>query len=446
MSTNVCIFFPERKLGGGPYYLMRLARELAKDDNYKVFYIDYPDGFAKTIPEAKDCNITFIDWNNDEAKCFFQEECILFAPIYRIDILPLINPNSKVLFFNWHTLCIPELERINRFNKQDLTEFLLLVASNNAQVFCDASHWQYCNKYTNINFNQQYVPVISTSKNNILITKKISKDKIDIALLGRLVKDKIYALNNVINCANKYTTDKKIIFHVIGDGPDKKLITTNYNNNIEIHFCGVLKNEELDNYLKEKCDVMFAMGTSVLDSASIKLPSVIIPTEMFSFECDKFVFLHETKKYVIGYTPEQCNFDEIKYRTFEEIINILCKDENAKTKIGQMCYEYTVRKHSAKKSAEQLKNYLNNTKLRFYDVNMLKKYQVLKIQTENTSLDIKQTKTKIKNKFRIAIWKKYKKYSDDMILFKKKHPIEYKLWVEANTVLKSRGLLNKNEK
>ena len=105
MATNVCIFFPDRRLGGGPYYLMRIACELAKDDNYRVFYIDYPDGFARTTPEAQSTDkITFIDWNEADISYTFSEECILIMPIYRLDILPFINPNSKVLFLNWHSL------------------------------------------------------------------------------------------------------------------------------------------------------------------------------------------------------------------------------------------------------------------------------------------------------------------------------------------------------
>ena len=144
MPTNVCIFFPDRRLGGGPYYLMRLACELAKDDNYRVFYIDYPDGFAKTTPEAKSTDkITFIDWIETDINYTFQEECILLMPIYRLDILPFIHPNSKVLFFNWHTCCIPELKRFSKFTDRHLRHFLSVVAANDGQIFCDGSQYEF---------------------------------------------------------------------------------------------------------------------------------------------------------------------------------------------------------------------------------------------------------------------------------------------------------------
>lgn len=444
MPTNVCIFFPDRRLGGGPYYLMRLACELAKDDNYRVFYIDYPDGFARTTPEAQSTDkITFIDWTEANISYTFEEECILLMPIYRLDILPFVNPNSKVIFFNWHTCCIPELKRNLRFIDRHLRHFLSVVATNYGQIFCDGSHYAYCNEYSGVKFPPQFVPLMSSLKEIHAKKEIINRDEINIALLGRLVIDKVFAVNNVIDKACRYKTDKKIILHIIGDGLCKEQVKTDTPKNVEVRFCGVIQDDELCEYLRDNCDVMFAMGTSVLDAAAMKLPAYMIPTMLESFSCDKFVYLPNAKDYIVGYIPSQVDLLDMKFESFEEIIDNLYQ-EGEKEKLGEECYGCISQNFTPQAATKLLKEAFATTTLRYLDVYTLKRIQDLTYTSCNINAFNKLSNrfsTSLKNKIRYAIWQHYKKYTNNIEKFRKKHPIKYKIWAKLDKKLKQKGLI-----
>ena len=428
---NICIFFPDKRIGGGPYWLTALARELAKDNNYKIYYIDYKQGFARTLIKPED-NVTFIDYDAKQRYCLFEEECTLFMPIYDLHRLPIINTKSKILFFNWHNFCLPALKNSSKFLRYDMNYFLTEVFSHNAQVFLDGAHRNKCNDISGINFKPDYIPLIMNMKNVEPVKGLINDNEINIAILGRIVQDKIHSINNVINQAIKYKTDKKIIIHIIGDGDRKKDVKTSVPGNIEIRFCGVIKDKELDEYLLKNIDILFAMGNSVLNGASVGIPSYIIPSAEYEFNCDKFVFLPETTDYIAGFYYNQIKELNLKVIDFETAINNVYANNN-KYELGKKCYDYINQNFNAAKVCEKFKEALDNTTLDYTTIGLIKSVQDVK----------KITKRKLPFKYKMLdkIWRYHKKRIGNFKNIESERPLLYSILNKIENYLLEKNVI-----
>ena len=379
---NICIFYPDKKIGGGPYWLVRLANELAKDKQYNVYYVDYKDGFSRTIPDIKESQkVRFIEYKDNCSEFLLTEECLIFMPIYEVHKLPLLNPNSQILFHNWHNECLPVLKRVMHFSQAELKYFMSEVFAHNAQVFVDGSHRLTNNTITGLPFGYDYVSLIVPPKTVTATTQIINNNEINIAILGRVVPDKVHAINNVIAQAAKYRPQKKINIHIIGDGISINQINKNAASNISVKLCGILTDDKLNTYLSSQVDALFAMGTSVLEGAALKLPSFIIPSEMKSFDSDTFTLLSETTDMVLGFYPNQQKELKLKTMNFKTIINNIY-NKGYKEKYGSACFSYIKKKHSPAYVASCFKKQMSKSSLQYSSV-----YNFLQIQKIKNSLE-----------------------------------------------------------
>ena len=381
---RVIFFFPDRRIGGGPFYLLRMAVELSKSNEYEVYYIDYKDGYTHKI-DIDVSKIKFIDFEDYSPSTIFIDDAVLFAPIHYLHNMPYFHLNTKVLFFNWHHECIPVLKNNMCFNDIELYKCMEIINKNNAQVFCDVGQWSENNRYSLQDFNKNYVPVHINMKNERAIPHIIDNN-INICILGRLVLDKIYSVINIIECAKKYNK-KNIVIHIIGDGDQKdKLNAYKEVDGIELRFLGVLSGDRLNNYLKNNIDILFAMGTSVLEGAAIGLPSIIIPYSIRPFHLDQFIYLYDTIGYCLGWDVNQLKYASVKKYSFNSIINYIY-NENKKNEIGNKCFEYVENNHSVVSSTEHLKKYINSTTLKFKDI-----YSIYRIQCYINNIRMKKNK------------------------------------------------------
>ena len=402
-KKNVCFFFPDRKLGGGPYYLLRLAIELAKDKRYNVFYIDFSDGFSHQIP-MDTSGIRFIDYESFSGKIYFEEECVLFAQIHYLFDMPIVNPKSKVLFFNWHNCCIPELKKRMWFTDAEMHSFLDLVNKNQAQVFCDYFHRKANNEISKIDFAKHYVPVSVDPKKRRAPSALVSKDTINIAVLGRLVSDKIYGVLNLIKQAQKSKIKQSIVFHIIGEGQYIDLLPKKTPKNIQIKKCGAIVDDELNEYLTNNVDILFAMGTSVLEGGALGLPSVILPYEMKNFDSDTFIYLYDALDYSLGCEVSQVNKEQFRTFTFKNIIEDIYV-KRLKKEIGSKCLKYVQHNHYIASNTQLLKKYLDTTTLLFEDVHNFYRKQCAICKTRpNPNLPVKNKVRFNKIKYYIALF------------------------------------------
>ena len=147
----------------------------------------------------------------------------------------------------------------------------------------------------NTGFEHKIIPIyVNQTKISYCQKHNIKKEcEINIGYIGRLDCDKIFSLINVLDNLSLYNTSFKKNVHIIGCGDRKHLITNNksYKDaNINIIFTGFLLDNDKYDYLYNNVDILFSMGTSSLDGALVKIPSVLILSQVgYKLIYDKFI-------------------------------------------------------------------------------------------------------------------------------------------------------------
>lgn len=343
---KIVFFFPWREVSGGPFYLTRLANDLASVSAYEIYYTEYPHGLTTSMITQK--NIKFLEYHDEERNfsIFESEPVILVMPIYWAYFLPRVHKDTKIVYFNWHNECIPSLKTCWAVDDSVINAFLRLVQKTSSVFFCDKTHWLAQNTES-IVFKEQYVPIIIPQRQRIVKSKLINKAERNIAVLGRLCRDKIYAvldlLDNIVDLGDKIKTN----VYIIGDGDCKYLLLQKkFPEHINIVFCGTMDIDDVITLLSKKADILFAMGTSVLEGASIRLPSVVIPNDIKPFVCNRYPYIFESKGYALGWYPSQIDEMDITCHTIQEIFDDIYKF-GKKDEFGLKSYEYYIDNHSS---------------------------------------------------------------------------------------------------
>ena len=362
-KQKVVFFFPWREVSGGPFYLTRLANDLATNNKeYDVYYVDYRYGISYSLITSHSIKIIEFEDEWKEFYLFRDEAIILVAPIYWAYRLPKCNENTKIVFFNWHTECIPVLKREWGCTNHILDDFLNLVSETSSVFFMDRSHLMAQNKYGYM-FKETYVPAVVPLRENRVSSKGlVNTNERNIAILGRLCWDKIFAVLDLLDNIIALRDGKKTNIYIIGDGDNKYRLNRAYPQNMHIELCGTMEMSKILKLLKNKVDVLFAMGLSVLDGASIGLPAVIIPNDTKPFSCNRYTYVYETKGLILGWSPDQIDDLEIPTHSLEEIFDDIYV-KNRKREIGNECYSYCLNNHT--NNVDSFCNAMGDSTLRY---------------------------------------------------------------------------------
>lgn len=344
-KKKVIFYFPWKEVSGGPFFLSKLANDLAEIGSYDVYYVEYKEGLTDDLLSKK---VNKVEYNKENFIFPFNEEIILITPIYWAYKIPKLNKKSKILFINWHYCCIPELKSRSHWSKATMNYFLKNLQRTYATAFLDYTHCLAQNT-KKIKFEENFIPITLNDKNCEVSADFVDVNNINIGILGRLSMDKIYSCLNLINNIKSYKTNKKINIHIIGDGVYKEVFEEECNKiilpkNIHIVKYGRIVGENLKNLLVNKIDILFAMGTSVLEGAVLKLPSVIVPSNTKKFNCNKYVYLQDSVKYCLGWYNTQMKYLNVAAYPVEKILDDVYKD-NKKEILGSMAFEYYLRNH-----------------------------------------------------------------------------------------------------
>lgn len=360
--NKVVFYFPWKEVSGGPYYLGDLANRLAENGNYEVYYVDYENTFADD----------FINYNiikkiiYDEPFDFdFHEPVILVTPIYCAPNVPKLTQDSKILFVNWHNYSIHALLNIWRINSKELQAFLRMVYQTNSVMFLDKAHWDVQNMWIEPNggykFNENYVPLTIKIDKSYKFTPK-HDNCLKLSVLGRLSKDKVYSLLNLIENINEYSSPVPIILQIIGDGNERSLLENVTADNTKIVMLGTLVGDALKEHLAFSTDILFAMGRSALEGASLGVPTVIMPHNEKPFHKNAYVFIQDTKGYSLGWYDTQLDTLIVKTHKLNEILDLIL-DFDTRKRLGESALEYCKIYHSS--NIECFINSLSTTELSY---------------------------------------------------------------------------------
>ncbi|OOE00230.1 hypothetical protein BO219_13540 [Anoxybacillus kestanbolensis] len=372
---SITFFYPSKKVGGAQFLFVRLANTLA-GMGYKTFVIDYPDGFlTKNISREVFC----IEYKDGMTVSIDFDTHLILPPIYlnRMNSLFKIKDNAEVFCLFWslapHNILM-NIRGFYRFSKlvrsSDLEKYFFIfrpftyvkyqrmlrkIHQLKGIVYMDYPNFQKNNEVFRIGVKPQYVPIpIDTTylkqKEKLSL---LNSSEINIGWLGRLGEEKIQSIIKVwndINSLKKLLREQKIIFHVIGDGEYRKeLERISKKMSFNIVFKGTMNNVDVNNYIINNIDIIFAMGTSALESAYSKVPTISLDFSYSSIPKDyRYLWLYEREGYSLGNPVSKKNKN---IHTIRKVLNDL---RTSYESIAEKCFNYTKANHSMSKTVEIL--------------------------------------------------------------------------------------------
>lgn len=385
--NNVCMWMPAYNLGGGSAYL-RFAKYLVENTDLNVYYMDYKDGYLAYLLKQEP-RINFLYYSEEMTTFPVKEKCIIIVNSTRVIQIPYMNKDNKLLFWHWET--IPSAWNVVLIDNE-YKKYLKLTKDNNAMIYHDWSAKDSLNRYQKIGFtNKDYLPLTLQPKKTECQKEIIKENEINLCFLSRLAPDKKNSLYYLIQNYAKYQTRKKRKLHIIGDGiseKDVKKFCNDYKKDIEFIFTGTIPREELDEYLINHADILFGVGTSVLEGASLKLPSVVLLMDNKRIQDDEAFWVYNTKEYCMGILTSEKEDFEVQYTTFNKIIDSVYNETKGKELEGQKCYEYYLKNHSSfDETVYLLLKFFKQTKLTYEKLKKCIKYTpYLKLELIKTKL------------------------------------------------------------
>lgn len=339
----ICFWLPAFNVGGGTYYLCQLAIYLSQHTDLKIYYMDYEDGYPSQLLEGS--GVTILKYCDEDTDFSVDDPCVMVTNSTRAIQLKRMNPYNKLLF--WHYETVP-CAWDSVFILGEGERYLRLCNEEKAMLFHDWSARDILNQTCHCDFNRSYLPLFLAPKQVEAKQTLLSDEEINIVCLGRLGHEKIYSLFNLITNLADYQTERKKVLYIVGDGPYRAQVEdfcTPYKNKINFIFEGTIPKNRLDYYLLSHADVVFAMGLSTLEGASLKIPSVVVQLDTEMIRDNEFFWLFDSKEYCVGIMPEQKRRFNVAYNKFRDIMDDLYI-YGEKAVLAQKCYDYYLKYHS----------------------------------------------------------------------------------------------------
>ncbi|HEB7542453.1 TPA: hypothetical protein RZH72_001707, partial [Campylobacter coli] len=373
---NICFWLPSYNIGGGTFCIAEMIEMIIlHSESIKIYIMDYHEGYLSFLLKS---NFQVKILKFDEKNPYFplKEKSIIITNTTRIIQLKQMHPENKIFLWHYETLpCAWDVV----FLQNETSKIMKLLYDNNAVDFIDWTARDSLNGH-GVKFDKRlYWPIVVKEKTILDQEKKIiDKDSINLCWLSRLVPDKIQSLFAIIKAYAKYNTDKKKVLHIIGDGRSRALVENfckDYESVIEFIFTGTIERNELDCYLIKNADIVFGMGTSILESAALALPSVVVLLDFKDINDDDFFWLYDSKEYCVGVLVDQKERFDIKYSKFSAIINEVINTPEGKKIQGEKCYKYYIENHSSmEKVAIDVLTQIKNSSLTFEKIQRCLKY------------------------------------------------------------------------
>lgn len=296
-NKNICFYMPSHTVGGCEYLFARIAKYLS--DKFNIYYIDYPDGFTRSL--LKDTSVKFIDYSDNCNEIKLINNCTVITPVTLAFKLPRFNADPvKILFWNLHPENINWFRIFNKLSCAQLGKFLKNLSQNGGLINYDIATYSTAKKYYK-NIKKNYVSILMEKTDYQIREKLINANELNIAWLGRLDSDKIYTLINLLENLKNYKSSLNVNLHIIGDGDSKsKIDEKKYSKYFNIKFVGTIINDELKNYLNENIDILFGMGTSLLEAERLAIPSFLGFLSDCQFSNNEYVFTSDLEEYLVG--------------------------------------------------------------------------------------------------------------------------------------------------
>lgn len=341
METVYCV-------GGGPALYCRIIEYLMKYTNIKISIIDFSDGILSRTLKTYFPNKGIEYINYAEQLWNIEDDAVIFTSADRIGcIKPHTGKNVKIGLILWEN----GIDWPTLFEKKLIPDIGILLNKHNALNFTDFGCYISGCRQLQQKFEKSYLPIFYQNPDFQPYAKKTAEDEINLVWLGRLSEAKEQSIYNIAENFNKYSTKKKRIFHIIGNGTAEDRIKNTlkkYENSIKCIFTGILTGNELFRYLQENTDVGVAMGTSLLNFAALGLPVIAAHEHPKPFFTNEFCWIFDLYEYCMGspVIKDEASLPMFqKISVFDKMLDDVCLFGKG-NEIGEKCRKYYEKTHT----------------------------------------------------------------------------------------------------
>jgi hypothetical protein len=373
-APSITFFYPAHQVGGAELLFTRLASYVVEHYGIDARIVDYRDGFLRN--QVVGTGVRVVDYDEGAPTRIDDPTCLVapFSLLFQVKRELELHPESTVLFWVLHPynflMVFPffssyqqlRMELIQLINatvffedRRKIQEAIDHLNRHRGLYFMDSACARFSSQFFTLDTEAiRYLPITNLDKTREAGATVVARDAEHIGWLGRLSREKVYPLLNVIENADAYAERRRrtVVVHVIGEGECMPMVRSypRRAETLEIVYAGTKLGDALDAYLIDNVDVLFAMGTSCFEGAQLKLPTVLVGASFQRIRRDyRYRWLFETEGYSLGgYANKEDNphsFDEIMSEVF---------DRGNKGAVGKRNHEYFVQNHSMAKVSEML--------------------------------------------------------------------------------------------
>lgn len=369
---SICFWFPSYGVGGGSLSFCRFAEYLRRNTDISISYVDYEDGYLSDMLRSLDVKV--VPYCDENWAFDVEEKTVVITNSTRPIILKRMRPDNKLLF--WHYETAPCNWRAV-FLMNETQDYFRLCHEKHAMVFHDWSSWDALSQDAGFEFEKLYLPLCIEPRRFMAGGELISDEEMHLTWLGRLVPDKMYSLLYLINHYAQYATSRRKILHIIGDGSSRAEIEAyckRFYNKITFDFKGTVTGNELDEFLIENTDILFAMGTSLLEGAALKIPTAVVLLDTVQIKTDEFFWIFDSTEYCCGVMTSQTGRFGVQYNHFRDMMDDIF-EFGMKEEYGEKSFRYYMENHSDIGCAAYfLLNAIKNSSLTMGDLEACIKY------------------------------------------------------------------------
>jgi glycosyltransferase involved in cell wall biosynthesis len=379
----IIFYFPYPTVGGVSVLFLRLAKQLVK--KYEVILIDMEDGYmSRNIPKGvRYLKVGDTKMIPDDAVMVTQT-----CPPWRIQHLERFPRSLRLFFWNLHPLNIYVdifsnestywlIRKLSYFNvlarfprKKKLTRFLNLLETNKSIAFMDLENLEQTIQNLGTSLETSYLP-ICTEQPILCKTDYKTGRYIRLVWVGRLEDFKIPPLLHLLDRLNKIK-NYQLQLTIIGQGGGEDVIRekSKKTDSLNVIFQKEVNILQLESELLNH-DILFAMGTSALEGAKVKIPTFVVDYSFVEIKGNlRFRMLYEMEGLNLA---EKIGAKHIEDKsTLEKRIGDVHQNM---TLYGQRCFDYWQQHHSPEFVKKKLLDYLDGCSL---TVGMLQDDKLLK--------------------------------------------------------------------
>lgn len=330
----------------------------------KIKLITTNDSFVYLAAIENKMDFEWIDSRKDYSQRLSKEDVFVCFGQFGRDLENLSNSSAKLIFWSVFPDDIINVFKIrisfkkNKFSNRNLLSYLLtrklvnmLIAGNSA-FFMDQIHISILQKYgLGQGLNSSHllqIPVELPMPNNELTIYDQSTNNITLTYIGRAEYWKIIPFIKLLIDLNGLKKIFNFKVNVITDYSSKFLTEIDRQeietSGIEIEYHIGLFGNKLNDFLTKNSHIVFTMGTSLLDAASLGIPTIIIdPYYEIPKESNIYRYIFEEKGFCLG-RPSWIMKPEMGH-TLKDIFNVLSNIEYYNN-VSIKCREYVQTNHN----------------------------------------------------------------------------------------------------